>query len=255
MQKSCRRNVPPISFSFRPNRDAPDPVSLSSDLLYLAGTALNWVCTPNVTSNVMRRSASNSFPATAFRSTRHGRSGTTFALVPACHHLPPRVADQMVGVACCLRRLRAAWATPSSSRPRLPKWHHQGHQPWTRRPPNCQRWHHQKNPGCGPKTCQSMRTPPSAQNPRFGAQGIMRARNCDMAYWVTDSRSENVKGGGSTVGLGVVADNLLSWRGRNAIHGSSRRLVPTFGIQIQGGCKVAQCSRLGTHTDRLTGNT
>ena len=99
MQKSCRRNVPPISFSFRPNTDAPDPVSLSSDLLYLAGTALNWVCTPNVTSNVMRRSASNSFPATAFRSTRHGRSGTTFALVPACHHLPPRVADQMVGVA------------------------------------------------------------------------------------------------------------------------------------------------------------
>ena len=95
-----------------------------------------------------------------------------------------------------------------------------------------------------------MRTPPSAQNPKFGAQGIMRARNCDMAYWVTDSRSENVKGGGSTVGLGVVADNLLSWRGRNAIHGSSRRLVPTFGIQIQGGCKVAQCSRLGTHTDK-----
>ena len=127
MQKSCRRNVPPISFSFRSNTGAPDPVSLSSDLLYLAGTELNSVCTPNVTSNVMRRSASNSFPAAAFRSTRHGRSGTTFALVPPpCHHLPPRVADQMVGVACCLRRLRAAWATPSSSRPRLPKWHPPG---------------------------------------------------------------------------------------------------------------------------------
>lgn len=255
MQKSCRRNVPPISFSFRSNTGAPDPVSLSSDLLYLAGTELNWVCTPNVTSNVMRRSASNSFPAAAFRSTRHGRSGTTFALVPACHHLPPRVADQMVGVAAASVGCGQPGPLHPLRDPAFQNGTHQGRQPWTRRPPNCQRWHHQKNPGCGPKTCQSMRTPPSAQNPRFGAQGIMRARNCDMAYWVTDSRSENVKGGGSTVGLGVVADNLLSWRGRNAIHGSSRRLVPTFGIQIQGGCKVAQCSRLGTHTDRLTGNT
>ena len=37
-----------------------------------------------------------------------------------------------------------------------------------------------------------MRTPLSAQNPRFGVQGTMRARNCHMAHWIHDPRMSKV---------------------------------------------------------------
>ena len=87
------------------------------------------------------------------------------------------------------------------------------------------------NQGFGPRPCQFMRTPLSAQNTRFGVQGIMRARDCHRAHGIHD---RDVKSGGSTARLGVVADNLLTWRGRNLVHGSPRRLVPTLASRSKG---------------------
>ena len=88
--------------------------------------------THTVTSNVMRSYLGRKQPLPCCGIPRSlSRLWNTFAHVPACHICRP-VLRIRGGRGRCLRRLRATWTTPSSSSPRLPKWHHHGHQPWTR---------------------------------------------------------------------------------------------------------------------------
>ena len=152
-------------------------------------------------------------------------------------HLPPRIADQ-----------RWAWPLPASAagnldhsiesilfEPHLPKWHHHRHQI-----------------GLGPRQIgrdriiriirgldQDLSVHEDAVfGPESQIRGAGHREGTRLPHGTQDSRSEMSKVADPQQDLACWSPTTSSAGGdRHRIHGSPRRLDPTFGIQIQGVAK------------------